>query len=185
MDMSKRVSALGIFLLTGLLSLALGAPAHGDIRFKDGHWRLELSGAVGVHQRRDRTGDRMVTGIVEYEFPATARATLGLRLLPLFVYDEDDDDTILGAGFGVGARLYQKKNEYRGLFAEVEANTLIHESRIERNSSNIDFLIGFGVGYQFKSDWHAVAQYRHISNAGLEDKNSGANALGIGIGYRF
>ncbi len=183
--------------------LVASAPAHAGLDFEEGMWRLELNSDFGVHQgSKDRSGDFGVIGFVDYEVPATSRATLGLRLMPLFVYTQDEeqdhhrfrdwfhdkdnnDDTVWGAGLGLVGRIYQVKDEYRGWYGEVGVTALVHDNEFAGNNSNLNFLSTFGVGYQFKSDWHVQAHYQHISNASLGSRNSGANTLGIGIGYRF
>jgi len=180
-----------------------GEPASAELRLDEGMWRVELNSDFGVHQgSRDRSGDFSVNGIVEYEIPATSRATLGLRLMPLFVYNQDeekdyrvfrsvfkdegyDGDTVWGGGVGVAGRIYQVKDEYRGWYGEASVTALVHSNEFVGNSSNLNFITGLGVGYQFKADWHVQMHYQHISNASLGSDNSGANALGLGIGYRF
>jgi hypothetical protein len=160
-------------------------PATADLRFDEGHWRLELNGGWGVHQGgKDRSGDFKSYVVAEYEFPATQRLTLGLRLTPLFYYEQDTDN-VVGAGVGLSTRLYAKKQEYRGLFGELRVDALGHHNRIEANSSNLNFQLGVGLGYQLKTDWYFVLNYEHISNASIGDRNAGANTLGLGIGYRF
>jgi hypothetical protein len=193
---------VAVLLLAPVGLLAPRAEAGFDI--KEGMWRLELNNDFGVHQgSRDRSGDYSLNGIVEYEIPTTSRTTVGLRLMPLFLYtqDEEDDhrrfrhcfdgddrdegDTVLGGGFGLAGRVYQVKDEYRGWYGEAGVTALFHGNEIDGNNSNLNFLSSFGVGYQFKSDWHVQVHYQHISNASLGSRNSGANAIGIGVGYRF
>lgn len=190
-------------LVSGGLSLLWSAPAHAGLDMKEGRWRLELNNDFGVHQgSRDRKGDYSANGVVEYEIPATPRTTLGLRVLPLFFDIQNDGDdyryfkrifneegegggTVWGGGFGIGGRIYQVKDEYRGWFGEATASTLIHAEKFNGNSSSLNFITGLGVGYQFQSDWHVQVHYQHISNGSLGDENSGANSLGFGVGYRF
>lgn len=190
-------------IVVGGALLLCSSSAHGGIDLEEGMWRLELNNDFGVHQGSyDRSGDYSINGIVEYEVPATPRTTLGLRLMPLFVYtqDEDRDDrlfrrifdnkddeggTVWGGGFGLGGRIYSVKNEYRGWFGEANVTALLHTNEFHGNSSNLNFITGLGVGYQFKSDWHVQVHYQHISNASLGSENSGANSLGVGVGYRF
>ncbi len=99
--------------------------------------------------------------------------------------DEDSDDTVWGAGFGLGARIYQVKNEQRGLFLDLGVSALFHDGEFNGNNSNINFMSGIGVGYQFKFGLNTVVHLDHISNAGLGDENSGANVIGVGLGFRF
>ena len=191
-------------VLVGGAWLLCSAPAHAGIDLEEGMWRVELNNDFGVHQgSQDRSSDYSINGIVEYEVPATPRTTLGLRLMPLFVYtqDEEEDDyrffdrifhddddsgeTVWGGGFGLGGRIYSVKDEYRGWFGEVGVTALLHSNEFNGNNSNINFISVFGVGYQFKADWHVQLHYQHISNASLGSENSGANSLGLGVGYRF
>ena len=195
------------FLFVVFVAAATGGialPASAGLDLKEGMWRLELNNDFGIHQgSRDRSGDYSLTGIVEYELPAASRVTLGLRLMPLFLYGQDDsrdDDllrrwfdeedyedggTVFGAGAGIAARIYQVRDEFRGWFGEVAVTALVHGDEFNGNNSNLNFLSSFGVGYQFKSDWHVQIHYQHISNASLGSRNSGANTVGLGIGYRF
>lgn len=192
--MTKQRILICLTLL--LLILVIQENARGEMRFNEGRWRIELSGAAGIHSGpNDRKGDYMVTGTVEYEFPATQKCTLGLRLMPMFIYGQDHPDrdwderyydgaTLWGGGVGIAGRLYVKEN-YQGLFFEIEANALAHDNKITGNSSNVNFLTGAGMGYKFNEHWHAVVKYGHISNAGFGADNSGANVVGLGFGYTF
>jgi len=183
---------------------AIALPASAGLDIEEGKWRLELNTDFGVHQgSRDRSGDFGFNAVVEYEVPATSRTTLGLRLMPLFLYTQDDTrehdflsrvfdeqrhedgGSVYGAGLGLAGRIYQIKDEYRGWYGELAFTTLVHEDTFNGNSSNLNFMTGLGVGYQFKSDWHVQFHYQHISNASLGNRNSGTNTLGLGIGYRF
>lgn len=196
-------SALFYLQMCTLLSIiALTAStAQAEARFQDGWWRAELFGAGGIDSGRDdRTGELMINGSIEYEFPLAQRTTLGLRLLPLFVYtqdedndnkflginfDHDDDDTVWGGGAGLAFRFYSVKDEYRGFFGEIEGHVLGHANEFAGNGSNINFLTGVGLGYKFKNELSLVVKYNHISNAGLDEDNSGINTVGLGLGYNF
>jgi len=104
-------------------------------------------------------------------------------------FDFKDDgyggDTVWGGGFGLGTRIYQVKVEQRGLFLDLGVSALFHDGEFNGNSSSINFKSGIGVGYQFKFGLNTVMRLDHISNAGLGDENSGANVVGIGLGFRF
>lgn len=181
-----RTWVWGVMLATVLAALPAGM-ARAALDFDEGAWRLELRGMGGIHQGgRDRTGDTMFLLGAEYEVPATRHGTLGLRLLPLFIYDSDEKtDPILGVGFGLAGRLYARGERYQGLFVETELNALFHEDRIPANSSNLNFLTGLGVGYQFGDHVSAALRYQHISNASLGNLNAGANAVGLSLAFRF
>lgn len=201
-----KVQMIPSFVLSvaALALCTLCTPAGAELDLKEGQWRLELNTDFGIYQgTRDRSGDFGLNGVVEYEVPATSRTTLGLRLMPLFLYTQDDardrdflgrvlagqrhenGDSVYGAGLGLSGRIYQVKDEYRGWYGELAATMLVNENSFNGNSSNLNFLTSFGIGYQFKSDWHAQVHYQHISNASLGSRNSGANTVGLGIGYRF
>lgn len=181
--MNRKVLTITVL---SVCTVMLATAAYADLDFDAGRWRLEISGAKGIHSgSRDRTGDFLVTGSVEYEFPATPHTKLGLRMLPLFLYDPDEYATVAGAGFGLSGRLYQHAEEYRGLFAELEASAVLHDDKIVGNSANLNFLTGVGIGYKFRNDLHAAIRYEHISNAGLGHQNAGANTVGLAIGFTF
>ncbi len=163
-------------------------PASAELQWCEGRWQLELAGSAGIHSGgASRSGDYMLKALVEYETPFSSRCTLGLRLLPLFVYDQDcrGADTVWGAGVGLGVRVYSVANEYRGWFAEGGVHALGHKNRFAGNSSNINFLTGVGAGYKCKAGWHGVLRWEHISNANLGSDNSGANVVTLGVGYAF
>lgn len=177
-------------VLIATLGLAFGpAPAaHAGIEWKEGWWQAELATGFGLHSgRRSRSGDILVVGAVDYEIPASPRATLSLRAMPLFGYAQAErgEDSLWGAGFGLAGRFYQVKDEYRGWFAEVQAGVLGHDGNIDGNTASINFLTGAGVGYQFKNDWHTTLKFQHLSNAGLGESNAGANSIGLAVGFRF
>ncbi|MBX7256609.1 MAG: acyloxyacyl hydrolase [Candidatus Hydrogenedentes bacterium] len=155
--------------------------------FDEGRWRIEVGGASGFDSgKRDRNGDSVITGNVEYEWPVFARCTLGLRAYPLFIYNQDDGDpTVWGGGVGVVGRIYQHKEERTGFFVEGGVAILGHANEIEDNSSNINFLPQAGVGYQWKSGWHTTIQIQHISNGSLASENAGANSIGVAVGFTF
>lgn len=151
-------------------------------------WRLELSGGPGVYSgKAHRSGDWMTKVTVEYETPMTERLTLGLRLLPALLYEQDGrgEETVWGGGAGVAARLYAKPEGYRGLFGEASGHLVVHKHQIEGNTSNLNFLTGLGLGYQFENDLSAVIRWEHLSNAHLGHHNQGANMITAGIGIRF
>ncbi len=168
----------------------------------DARWRLELSGGPALEVGgRERNGDWLLSGYVDFEIPTTRHTALSLRAAPLFVYAQNDDhqefwkrvfgddydwdDTVWGGGLGLAYRIYQRGGTYEGFFLEGEALAIGHVGRIEGNGSAVDFLTGLGVGYQFGSHWQTILRFEHVSNAGLADFNSGVNALRVGMGYRF
>lgn len=177
----------GVVALAVLGLCIVAEPAQAGLDISEGHWRLELRGGTGIHQgSRDRTGDTFVLGGIEYEVPASRHGTLGLRLLPLMVYEqEDSSDQVLGAGLGLTGRIYQRGEIYEGLFVEIEANVLLQEDVLEGNSAHVNFLTGAGLGYQFGAHFSAALKYQHISNAGLSEHNAGANSVAVSLGFRF
>ena len=162
--------------------------AHGEMQFRQGWWKAELTGGLGVNatSHSDRTGDVLVTGVAEYEFPAASHFTMGLRFVPLFLYEQDgEDDLVWGGGLGLAVRLYLLAREYRGLYTELESHGIVHENKIMNNSSNFNFLIAGGLGYRFRTGWHGAVKFEHISNAGLGKKNSGTDTISLAVGATF
>ncbi|MDW7774212.1 MAG: acyloxyacyl hydrolase [Desulfobulbaceae bacterium] len=162
--------------------------AYGEIRFDQGWWRAELTGGIGVDSvsTSDREGDFLVTAAAEYEFPAMNRLSLGLRLVPFFLYEQDgNNETVWGGGAGLAGRLYLLEDEYSGLYAEAAGNGIVHENKIRGNSSNFNFLISAGIGYRFRNNWFSAVKYSHISNANFGSRNSGAETVSLAVGYSF
>lgn len=182
--------------------------AQADGGFRDGRWRLQINGEGGIDS--DRSGDLLTLATVEYEFPAITHVTLGLKLHPFFSYSQDEfdlghdfksagrrildaigdedergGDTVLGGGFGIGTRIYQVKEENRGLFLDLGISALFHSGEINHNSASIDFMSGLGLGYQFKFGLSTQVRIDHLSNAGIGDENRGTNVVGLGVGFRF
>ena len=161
--------------------MACVPPAYGEVQFGEGSWRLELS---GLQMLEAEDGDQYFSGSVEYEFPVTAHAKLGLRMLPLFLCHVPEP--MYGAGAGLVGRLYQNANDYDGLFGEVGATALWHSRDFDRNNSRVNFVTEAGIGYKFPdTPWHVTLKYEHISNGGIGGKNSGINAVGLAVGYTF
>ena len=178
---------LAVVIATAVAGFGTNAAAGEHVQWKDGHWRLELSGYQGVHQGSlGRTSDHNVVGAVEYEVPLFQRFTFGLRAQPIFYYyDARQDEDIWGAAGGLTLRVYQKKGELRGFFGEAGVSALGTLDKLDRNSSSLNFITEAGVGYQFRSHAFVSVKWRHISNAGLGSRNAGANGVGIGVGWRF
>lgn len=194
-------------VLVALAALASAGAAHAD--FQDGRWRVQVSAQAGVESGGvDRSGDVLAMGTVEYEVPLTAHVCYSLKLVPVFGYFQDDEDvngildgeagadldalcddeggdSVVGAGVGLGLRVYQKAEEKRGIFLDLGLHALGHAGEFNGNSSNLNFMSGIGLGYQWRNGLSAQLHFDHISNAGLGDENSGTNVLGLGLGYRF
>jgi hypothetical protein len=190
----RVVDAVALTIAAAILTMVAPGDAHAGFfneiseGFGEGNWRTEVTVATGFHSgRRSRSGDMLYMGNIEYEFPIYARATLGLKAYPLFAYDQSDDDldTLAGAGLGLGARYYFGEDERTDWFGEVTAAALGHSGNINGNSSNFNFMIGAGLGYEFQNDWHVTAQFHHISNSGIGENNAGANTIGLAVGYKF
>ncbi len=179
--LKKQIMMLGIAAAV----LVAAAPAASEFDWDAGRWRLELSGMSGMDEApKYGSGETKVQFLAEYEFPVTQRLKLGLRLTPLLYYDGPNEN-VYGAGLGLSTRLYARKKTYTGPFVEGHVDALGHINRFEGNNSNINFQTGFGLGYQWKGGWNLKLQYDHISNASLGDRNSGADTMGLALGYRF
>ncbi len=181
-----RFMTFMVFMFVFMLFFIFDADA--EIQWRQGFWRLEISGGPGLDNgKNNRSDDLLLKGTLEYEIPATPHFSLGLRAIPSFLYEQDGqkEDTVWGIGAGLGGRLYTKAGEYRGLFAEANAHVLGHKNRFGGNGSNVNFLTGLGIGYKCAGGWHTVVKWEHISNANLSDDNSGVNAITLGFGYTF
>ncbi len=176
-------------LMTSSVALAdVSAPEADETGWKNGKWRLELSGFAAVRSgKRSRTGDFGFAGSAEYEIPLGKRLSFGIKTYPLYFYDQDDsgEDTVFGAGIGPEFRVYAKNAQRKGFFFEIGTAVLVATGRFDGNSGAVNFLNEAGVGYKFERDWHITAKFSHISNAGFANHNSGVNSAGIAIGYTF
>jgi hypothetical protein len=181
------------FLVTAFLCAAFfSAEAQaGKILIKDGHWRLELQGMIGTNGGKgDHADDMYVVGQVEYEVPAFRRSAFGLKIIPLFLFDQDDQDTgekdtIVGGGIGVAYRIYQHAESRDGFYLEGSISVLFHSPRFEDNTGDINFLSEVGLGYKFENAWHVAVKWEHISNGSTSRKNAGVNSVGLGVGKTF
>ena len=168
-------------------AIALTATADGPTR-DTGRWRLEAGGTNGVYSgRTDREKDYYFTGRIEYEYPVSPQFALGAKVLPLFIFHDDNrNDTVYGIGIGVTARWYWNKETRTGLFNEISGSVLWHSREFENNNSRVNFLTEAGLGYAFPgTPWHVTAKLEHISNGGLRGKNQSVNGIGLAIGYSF
>ena len=175
-------------VVAGTVSVIAPAACANDYSWKDGRWRLELTGTTAFYSgNRSRTGDIGIQGSVEYEVPLVKHLTFGIKAYPLYFYDQNDrgEDTVFGVGVGPAFRVYSNGAEHRGFFVEVSGVTLATVGRFDGNSGTMNFFSEGGIGYKFKRDWHVAAKISHISNAGLAGSNSGVNNLGLAFGYTF
>lgn len=192
--MRMNFSVAALIVATALTTLLSPTTAQagfiGEVKegFSEGNWRLEATVATGTRSgRNSRTGDMLYLTTIEYEWPVYARATLGLTAYPLFVYDQSDegDDTVAGGGIGLAGRYYFAGEDRSGWYGEVGVGVVGHSNKFDGNSGSFNFVTEAGIGYQFQNDWHLAVQIRHFSNGGFADRNSGTNAVGLGIGYSF
>lgn len=187
MDVWGRI-LLGAAVVAGTVLVESPAACANDYGWKEGRWRLELSGFTAFRSgNRSRTGDLGLVGSVEYEVPLVQHLTFGIKTYPLFLYNQDDtgEDTVFGIGIGPEFRVYSKGAEHRGFFFEIGTAVLAATGRFDGNSGAVNFLNEGGLGYKFKRGWHVAAKISHVSNLGFAFKNSGVNNLGIALGYTF
>jgi hypothetical protein len=162
-----------------------------DRDLSKGRWRTEIMSTTGTigNQWPQREKDYFVLGSVEYEWPIHSNVTCSLRGSPLFLYDlhgdgKYDSTHIYGAAFGLALRLYQNK-ELTGLFAEVGSSAMWQSDYLPGSNSKLNFISDAGIGYQFRNHISVSVKYFHISNAGIEELNSGLGALGVSLAYTF
>lgn len=148
--------------------------------------RFELGSSLRVGHDGDKVDGAMVTSIFDIGKELSHRTNLSLRLLPVFGYiQEGNIEDIIGFGIGGVLRVYFKKNQERGFFAEIHEVVCIHENKFIGNDSNINFYSSAGIGYQFCPNWDLLLRFGHISNADIKNANEGVNLLGLGVGYTF
>ena len=193
-DSFMKASARTVICVAIVLTLPApyAAVAHADEAahpaWKEGRLRLELAGFAGTNTTSEpRSGDVSIMGSIEYEGPLTKWLTLGAKFIPVFYYNPDIPDApdIHGAALGPELRYYSKPGKYRGIFGEAGGAVLATSKKFDKNTATVNFVIEFGAGYAFKNGWHVALKFRHISNAFLSFENSGADAVGLGLGYRF
>ncbi len=182
-------------LLFGAFMLAAPEAVAGGLRFSEGQWRLTVEGMGAFDDAdADRGGDIYSSAQAEYEIPLGKRFAMGLRVAPAFLYYEDEDDDrdhdgsgglMYGGGAGIAFRLYQRAEERTGWYGEIGTVVLATTGKLEGNGSHVNFKSDVGIGYQFRSGFHAAVKLEHISNAGIDDDNDGVNGAGLAVGYRF
>ncbi|MCH8204337.1 MAG: acyloxyacyl hydrolase [Candidatus Hydrogenedentes bacterium] len=190
MKASLRIVVFIVLVLA--LPARYGTVAHADEAthpsWKEGRIRLELARLIGINSASEpRKGDVNFMGSIEFEGPLTTRLTLGPKFIPVFTYDPGTVGAadISGGALGGVLRYYLKPGGYRGFFVEAGSAALVTSRKFDKNSGTLNFIVEFGAGYAFKSGWHAAVKFRHISNAYLASRNAGADAVGLGLGYRF
>jgi len=167
------VATLAVALLVGTAVTSWADPKSQGTRL-----RLEVAG-YRAYESDKANGDYYLQGSAELEFPVVKHATLGLRVLPLFLYPEGADDaTVYGLAAGGTARLYQHGDDYSGLFAEVGAAALWRMKEFKLDDSKVDLLSDCGIGYKFRnSGWHLAVKGEHVSE--------GISGVGLAAGYSF
>ena len=179
------MKAFCAYIICATLALTLFAlPANA------GKLRVEGAAMKIFDSKSRKLGEDYYGIIAEYEMPLTQRLALGLRFEPLFVYPTDGhslhndsgSDLMYGTALGAAARFYQ--HEQKGLFVEGTLSALWHTNEFLGDASQLDFVTGGGLGYQFLN-FFLTLKVEHTSNGGLYSENSGINAFGLGAGFRF
>ena len=181
------------------ISLAI-APASkafcGDMGFfgdfKQGHWRFESTGGIGLSSsdESDRKGDYYFASSLGYEWPVyQSHREVGLRGYPVLLYDQDRNDkgrndTVYAAAFGPVIRWYESTN-HKGGYLEIGVSLLWNSHLFRSNAAHWNALTEFGVGYKFDSDWHVALKIQHISNGQTRSPNEGVNAVALCFGFAF
>lgn len=150
---------------------------------------MSSTGTVG-NQWPDREEDYFLLASAEYEWPIQEQMTLAARGYPLFFYnlrgsEKDEKEDILGVGMGVALRFYPDGIKSKGPYGEIGSAVLWHDNHMPDNGSSVNFLSDLGVGYDFGNSWAATLKIFHLSNAGLDDENSGFDGLAFGISKTF
>lgn len=181
-----RSIAMALLLFTAAALCPREATA-GPLYFEDGRWKIEVAG-YGTVSASDRSHRDEFYGTLalEYEVPMFQRATMGLRAMPLFLYDEGGDaGLIYGVGGGLAFRYYLRGETRSGPFAEVGSTLMWHHKEFTDSDGRLDFLSFAGLGYRWDAGVQVSLRYEHISNGGLFKENVNINAVGLAIGYTF
>jgi hypothetical protein len=148
--------------------------------------RLDVSMLHGVDSgRTDRTEDAAVVGSVQRERRVLSRGAVAGVLIPLFTYEDCGADRRLGAGAGVAARAYARADVRRGPFGEVGLAAIWVERRLIDDGSFLDFQSHVAAGFAAANGSHFAVRFQHLSNASFRSPNSGANLLGVAVGFTF
>jgi len=202
--MKLRVLAHAAALVLAVF-IAYGGPAHaeditsGDVILKSGY-ELGIQTGYGTGMRnyggvgrvdnvvfmpsisvpllRREIGPSVLKGVLQYQF----EPVIGLMTSP-------------SAKFDIGASLIGFKYNFTGLGSRISPHAdfgfgVIYEPvdrRVQGTSFNFLLQTGLGVQY-FVNDKTAVNvsyRYRHISNAGIKQPNSGINSNFVLVGMSF
>ena len=173
-----------LVLLLSVWAFPAAAAGKEKVEKPDTHLRLEISGYRAFTGDK-ANGDYYISGAVELEIPVVNHASLGLRLLPLFLYpDKEDHADIYGIAAGIGGRLYTGADN-TGVFLEAGASALWSMDKLKLHDSTVGFLGDCGLGYQFRSGWHLSVKAQHISDTGMGDLTGGTNGVGVATGFSF
>ena len=191
----KICTRKGVFIALMLVSIPVCRAENTEFSltrdFSEGNLRMELLSTSGIwgNQWPQHEEDYFIIGSVEYEWPIHPHSSFSLRGYPLFFYnrhrtDKLDSKNVYGVAFGPALRVYQETNK-TGFFAEFGSSALWHSNYLPGNGSKLNFISDIGFGYQLNENVSICAKYFHLSNAGLDELNSGFDALAITVGYRF
>ena len=113
------------------------------------------------------------------------------ELLPLFhVWQNGDDATGVEYKPAVLVWNFRGNNRVRPFF-ELTGGLLVTNHDVPLNTNNVNFTPQGGPGFHFytrdhRHAWTLQTKYMHISNAGLDRKNSGVNAaIQLTLGYTW
>jgi hypothetical protein len=191
----SRFFPLGTVCLLASILIA-GPAAAGDWRpgFDVGRHsnQWEVRGGVADYDAGPFTSQFGNGPIVNAELFAASPAFLDIigSPRPYFGADIATDDTqtnVVYAGLNWQAHLYERF--YLGFSAggAVLEDQLIGDGsgRAKDLGSDVLFHLQASAGFDFTPDLSAEIYLNHVSNAGLEDANSGLESTGIRLGYRF
>ena len=188
----RRVILLSISLAVAPVSEALCNEMGFFDDFKQGHWRFEKLGGIGLSSsdESDRKGDYYFTGSLGYEWPIyKSRREVGLRVYPTLLYrqhrnDKGESDTIYACSVGPVIRWYES-TVHKGGYLEIGVSLLWNSHLFRDNAASWNGLTEFGIGYEFDSQWHVALKFQHISNGQTRSPNKGVNAVALGFGFAF
>ncbi len=188
----RKTLFLSISLAIAPASGALGGDMGFFDDFKQGHWRFESLGGIGLSSsdESDRKGDYYFASSLGYEWPIyKSRREVGLRAYPVLLYyqdrnDKGENDAVCAGSFGPVIRWYES-TIHKGGYLEIGVSLLWNSHLFRSNAARWNALTEMGVGYKLDSDWHVALKFQHISNGQTRSPNRGVNAVALCFGFAF
>lgn len=171
-----------------MITVSLVSTTHASLlKIEEGHGRFEMlagnsSPSIGIDRKDDFYGSMTLA----YHWPIFSYVAMEMRLLPVFVYRDSDENIIHGIGIGNVIQVYTHTKQHTGVYCELALAGLWTSSRFQGNSARLNLYSELGLGYALISTpLHIIIKIQHISNANTSEENDGLNGIVVGCGYHF